>query len=582
MGRILAFDKSIWPSAGGSESLVLVGALASVVLLSFREGILETARWLLGKDSHIPRLSPLRPGRHLKVAIIGGGLTGSTVALWLRDAFGEDAALDIAVICDGPVGGRCQSIEFAAQEYEAGSSTFSGEDVYLLALLRRLLLKKWCKSSLHLPFAVFDGSHLVFSAVGTAAAGGWALAARLLTRWRLACHFGPWSLWRLRGLGETSASLDLPGLYRALRDGAAFAHPRELLSTVGHDVLRLSERSAGQWFLRDLRLPRKTVQELVEPDLRASFAGQGCSELHAVAGIAGMCAGSRSRQFSVCGGTGLIPERALQAARPRIVRGTARLVRKTAAAGPCEPCFEVGYDATVHGEAMKASGVSRASSKAAAGEAEGLLVESFHAVVVAHPLEHSVVRFEGCCGDTTGKDSSKLQPFRRCVAHFVRGSLKMQRFFKEGSEDDQAVTSSCSPASVWTTMSAASPFYAISLQFPVSTRTPEEARKILASAERGAPQVYKVLATRHLTENEIDEWFERCRGSPVQVVDWYGCPQHTAPQSFQPFVLDKAGVFYINAMEQVASTMELSLIGARNVVNLVADWVGQRRGLQGF
>mmetsp|Transcript_93233 Transcript_93233/g.272926 ORF Transcript_93233/g.272926 Transcript_93233/m.272926 type:complete len:586 (+) Transcript_93233:58-1815(+) len=585
MGRPGAVAESIWLSAGRTETLVCVGALASVTFFSsFAEGLSEAVRWLLGKDCHVPRAAPVRAGRQLKVAILGGGLSGSAAALWLRDAFGDGANIDLVVICDGPVGGRCQTLDFADGRYEAGSSTFSDMNPYFVALLRRFSIGRWCMSKLHLPFGVSDGSHIVFSAVGTAAAGGWSAVARFLTYWRLIWSFGPWSLWKLRGLGKSAAPFESLGLYRALRDGAAFSHPRELLSTVGHDVLRSSERPAGQCLLRDLRLSRKMVQELVEPGLRATFAGQGCSELHALAGLAGIVGrGLCCRQFSVCGGTGLVPERALEAARPRVLSGTARLVRKTAGAGPSEPSFEVGYDATVRGETMKASGPSRPSvSKTAAGEAEGLLVENFHVVLVAHPLEHSVLRFEGCCGETIGQDGPKLPPFRRSVAHFVHGTLKLQHFFKEGSEDDPVVAPSCVPAYVWTTANSALPFYAISLQFPVTTRTQAEARKILASAEQGAPQVYKVLATRQLAEQELDEWFDRCSTSPVQIVDWHACPQYGAPQSFRPFVLDKAGVLYVSAMEQVASTMEMSLVGARNVVNLVADWVGQRRGPHGF
>jgi len=588
MRRPISVAESIWLPAGRPETVLLVGALASVAFISFHESITEALRWLLGRESQIPRLEPLRAGRPLKVAVLGSGLAGSTVALWLRDAFGDDGDLDLAVICDGPVGGRCQTIEFEAQKYEAGASIFSEMNTYLLALLRRFALRKWHVSGLHQPCGVFDGTHLVLCGVSTAAVGGWAAAARVLTLCRLAWHFGPWSMWRLQGLASSSSLLNMSGLYRALRDGATFAHPRELLSTLGHNALRLSERSAAHWFQRDLRLPRKAVQELVEPGLRAGFGGQGCAELHAFAGLAGVCGGLHSRCFSVCGGSSLIPERAVEAARPRLLRGTARLVRRRARAGAHEPCFEVAYDASVCGEAMKGSGPSRPSCKAGGREAEGLLVENFHLVVVAHPLEHSVLRFEGCCGDTRERgqheDNPHLLPFRQSVAHFVHGTLNLQCFFSDGTEDDpqQAAVPSFVPSRVWTTASAGCPFYAISLQFPVSTRTLEEARRVLASAERGVPQVYKILATRQLTEREIDVWFRRCSGSSVKVVDWYAYPQYSAPQSFQPFVLDKAGVFYVNAIEQVVSSMEMSLIGARNVVNLVTDWVGQRRGPRGF
>jgi len=326
------------------------------------------------------------------------------------------------------------------------------------------------------------------------------------------------------------------------------------------------------------------VRELAEPGLRFAFSGQSCTELHALAGLAGICGGISGRRFVACGGSGCVPARAFEAARPRLLRGTARLVRQTARPAPHEPGFEVAYDASARGEAMRGSGPSRPSRcRADAGEAEGLLVESFHVVVVAHPLEHSALRFEGCCSDAVSEATLPLPSFRRSVAHFVHGTLNLPSFSSDGGEDEQqADLPPFIPPQVWTTADSTAPFYAIGLQFPTATATPEEARRLAAGAERGEPQVYKVLAGRHLTEREIDAWFRRRRGSPICVVDWHACPQYSAPQDFRPFVLDKAGVYYVNAIEQAASTMEMSLLGARNVVNLVVDWVGQRRVQRGF
>merc|ERR1712217_1002154 len=97
----------------------------------------------------------------------------------------------------------------------------------------------------------------------------------------------------------------------------------------------------------------------------------------------------------------------------------------------------------------------------------------------------------------------------------------------------------------------------------------------------GEPQVYKVVAPCELSEHEIDKWFARCDGSPVHVAH-YKCAQYSAPQSFHPFVFDAAGVYYIDAAAHLNSTKEMSLIGARNVVNLIRNWIEQRRGPCGF
>jgi len=567
-----------------SGKKVLVAAAASVTLVVYKETLFEAIRRVLGRDSQLRRTKPLRQGRRLKVAILGGGLAGSAVALWLRDAFGDED-LDLAVICDGPVGGRCQTVQFNDEAYEAGADQCSDRSIYFQALSRRFSLKRWPISRLHMPFAVTNGSHMLFCGVSTTLMRGWTTVAGALTWWRIFWRFGYRPTWKLQALRWSVPAVKLAELYKALSDGATLAHPREVLSTIGHSCLQLSERLVGQWLLRDLRLPRRMMRELVEPGIRSSLGGQTCAEVHALAGLAAVYWGFIGQRYAVCGGTGLLPARAMEAAQPRLLQGTARLVRQTPTTMLHEPSFEVAYDATLRGEAMKASGPSKPSrcSRPGASEAEGLLVENFHLVVVAHPLEHSLLRFENCCSTTSDAGSTQLPPFRKSVAHFIHGTLNLRYFFRDIGEIDQHITTpSFVPPRIWTTADSTTPFYSISLQFPVGIRTLSEARKLLASAERGEPQVYKVMATRCLTEAEIDECFKRTPGSRIRIVDWHAYPQHSAPQSFRPFVLDNAGVYYVNAIEQVVSSMESSLVGARNVVNLVADWVDQRREPHGF
>jgi len=247
-------------------------------------------------------------------------------------------------------------------------------------------------------------------------------------------------------------------------------------------------------------------------------------------------------------------------------------------------------------------------------DVEGLLVEAFHVVVVAHPLECSLLRFEECCGEATRVEAVAMHAqlpsaappptcgFRQVVAHFVFGTLDLRRFSRdvveaqaEGEFDSAAVrlarrrargrsreadgrlveVPSFVPARVWTTADSTAPFISANLQIPVDINSESAVRELVEAAERGEPQVYRILAPRQLSESEIDVWFLRRASEPVQVVSWYACPQYSVPQGFRPFVLDDAGVFYVSAIEQVASSMEMSLISARNVVNLVLDWVGR-------
>ena len=82
----------------------------------------------------LPRQPPLR--EKLRVAIIGAGVGGSALAKWLRELYGED--LDLTVISDGPVGGRCQSVVAGdGHSYEGGAAIISdGIIIYIISTNR--------------------------------------------------------------------------------------------------------------------------------------------------------------------------------------------------------------------------------------------------------------------------------------------------------------------------------------------------------------------------------------------------------------------------------------------------------------
>eukprot|EP00927_Polykrikos_kofoidii_P030236 TRINITY_DN26045_c0_g2_i2.p1 TRINITY_DN26045_c0_g2~~TRINITY_DN26045_c0_g2_i2.p1 ORF type:complete len:658 (-),score=112.66 TRINITY_DN26045_c0_g2_i2:80-2053(-) len=650
-------DIIYWRRSGrGPDSTWAAATLvvAAAALAFGRQALVDAARWHLGYDGRPSPGVPLR--RRLKVAILGGGIGGSAVALWLRDALGDVHDLDLTVICDGPIGGRCQTAELQGLRFEVGCGIVPGMAWYFRSLMRRFKIKRRAGSGFHLPRCIFDGSDFLLCSLSSAAMGGSHTLARLFTALKLAQRFGFGACWRLWLLTSASWMLDWRSLRRALHNGATFGHPREMLSILGPWTLRLPSRSAKHWLLREVGLPRELVSKVVEPALRNGYGGQGCDDLNALAGLLGISSGGvNDNGFAVLGGVGEVPRYAFEAAQPRHICGSARVVRRVTASKPHEPMFEVAYDANGLGEAMKGSGSSSPSSrsrgKPAHSDVEGLLVEAFHLVVVAHPLERSSLRFEACCGvpfgggegnpgacgeaSTLGSGGGgcggsvaasgfnvhgdataatqvfassadtalpSLIRFRRCVVHLVRGTLDIRRFSKDAVEadaegaadvaavrfarrvargksveaDGRLVEVPCYiPAKVLTTADSTAPFYSVDLQLPVDLDSSTAARKLLESAERGEPQVYRVLAPRPLSDAEIDTWFLRRGAEPVQIVDWYACPQYSAPQAFRPFVLDSNGVYYVNAIEEVSSSVEMSLISARNVVNLVLDWVNR-------
>jgi hypothetical protein len=118
-----------------------------------------------------------------------------------------------------------------------------------------------------------------------------------------------------------------------------------------------------------------------------------------------------------------------------------------------------------------------------------------------------------------------------------------------------------------------------------------EAQSLLARALSGGKATWKVFAPRPLTPSELDELFdqrevdsgggggEAARGA---FLDWYAYPHYVSPQPLRPFVLsDDGSLLYLNAIEQVASAMEMSAIAARNAANILVQLVEARRGQEG-
>eukprot|EP00971_Amphidinium_carterae_P199015 3949360-Amphidinium_carterae.1 len=590
-------------SLGSTRTLATGAALlvaGAVPVFTFYDTIvmaISSIRAMIVGDSCRPvRGKPLR--RCLKVAIIGGGIEASAVALWLRDAFGGENDLDLALICDASTAGRCKTVSCLDEQYDVGPNPAWGGGHYFRSLLRRLGLKLQPTSGLQQAYSVIDGSRLLFCTRGASAvAQGSHVIASIVSQVELTLRYGFCSLLKLRSLAYGADGPNMHHLYRALHDGAHFAHPRELLAVLGPACLRLSERSTEQWLVREQGLPRQLVGEVVEPILRATY-GQGCAEVHAAAMLVLLPTlrpwwGAKGNTYSVEGGVEQVPGKALETVPVRLIRGSARLVRRKAADGDSEPNFEVAY---VDASNMK----SAATPKGRRGDAEGLLTELFHLVVVAQPLESCGLDFEGCCaGEATSSSMTSLQS---SVVHLVRGRPNMMMIAGEGASADaggngrirsyfmdhrgegRAPVPNFLPTKVLTTADSIAPFFVAEHVMPVRPVTVAEAKTMIAhgESENGDPQMYRVLGRKKLTANELSAWFPESSGGAVHVEEWPSLPKYVAPQSYRPFVLDANGIFYLSAMEQLGSTLEAGLISSRNVTNLIIDWVDQRRGQRRF
>ena len=52
-------------------------------------------------------------------------------------------------------------------------------------------------------------------------------------------------------------------------------------------------------------------------------------------------------------------------------------------------------------------------------------------------------------------------------------------------------------------------------------------------------------------------------------INWGAYPHYHAPEKFAPFMLDGLHLYYVNAFENAASTMETSSVAAENIARLI-------------
>ncbi|KAL9459637.1 hypothetical protein AB3S75_002942 [Citrus x aurantiifolia] len=78
---------------------------------------------------------------------------------------------------------------------------------------------------------------------------------------------------------------------------------------------------------------------------------------------------------------------------------------------------------------------------------------------------------------------------------------------------------------------------------------------------------YKIFSRKPMTDTLLDDIFS-VRKETIRI-NWGAYPHYKAPEVFAPFILDGRHLYYVNAFENAASTMETSAVAAENVARLI-------------
>lgn len=62
-------------------------------------------------------------------------------------------------------------------------------------------------------------------------------------------------------------------------------------------------------------------------------------------------------------------------------------------------------------------------------------------------------------------------------------------------------------------------------------------------------------------------------------INWGAYPHYHAPEKFAPFMLDDMHLYYVNAFENAASSMETGAVAAENIARLILSRLSDQQPL---
>ncbi len=306
-------------------------------------------------------------------------------------------------------------------------------------------------------------------------------------------------------------------VYAHVEDGTAFDSPFALCSKLG--LADMLEKDGRQW-LADSGVRSRFVDEYASPVGRIMY-GQDVSMHGLATSIALAGAGLAGSLFSVEGGNRLVCE---------------ALVREAGA--------KLNIDSEV-------TGVSAAETGFTLQLADGGSV-SHDVVVLATPTGPSTLAFSGT---PPPESAMRPRPFQTTWATFVKGTPRADYFLGEQRHGAGPPRAADLPDSVLTVEDERIAFSSLGL--------------VGASPDGG--RVYKFFSREPVAESLLEEVFPDREA--VEVIRWEAYPVLRPDHDLPPFRL-AAGLYWVNAMEFAASTMETETIAARNVANLVKADLG--------
>jgi prenylcysteine oxidase/farnesylcysteine lyase len=334
----------------------------------------------------------------------------------------------------------------------------------------------------------------------------------------------------------TGFTRKLGSVYSLQEKRVAYANVESMLTAMGgNEMSNLMKISAHDYMLNDMHWNKELTDEFVRAPIRLYY-GQNTS-VNAFVGMVSIL--MIENIWRVVGGNHQVAECVLKDS------GSSLVMEDVASVIKCVMDGSIKYTITT---------------------ADGKIDEGYDIVIVANPLNTSSVRYENFSSDIY--TAAATTPYQRFVTTFCKGKIN-QKFFGEKEDFTNF------PQAIITTDVDSLPFKFGGVGIIVPSDVQQaDAWKYHTPLHENPERVWEVASPEPLTRDQILMLFPESNPDDTVCHDWLGFPQHLPPYQAPSFILDD-GVFYINAIEMAASTMEMTAIGAKNAALLARDYLVQ-------
>ncbi|CAI9740975.1 prenylcysteine oxidase 1-like [Octopus vulgaris] len=300
-------------------------------------------------------------------------------------------------------------------------------------------------------------------------------------------------------------------IYNHQLKGYAFTTVKDLLLSMDQLMLNLTTRPLEET-LKEMGFSDRFIAEPVTVAVRTNY-GQTVSMQSFAGSIA--LAGMQPGLFAIKGGNKQVSEKLLEESKANFIHAEVKKISLLKEHDSIQ--YELFYKP--HNST----------------EQNSMQNHIYDIVIIAMPLHQDSkdIKFEGFISPL-----SYSQPFYRTVATFIQGEVNAS-FFDFDKEGDLPNT----------ILINAEPYF-------------------INSISKRRKNLWKVFSRELLTESEKNLLFKSIEKTTVY--NWLAYPAYSSSQKLLPFVLHDQ-LYYVNAMESAASTIETSVIAARNVALLVKN-----------